>query len=70
MKPIFKFPFTDQVEHSLSFVRKSTSFAYVMKPDELNYGNALYETLQILGSIPVKNIMFSHCSIFISILIS
>ena len=55
MKPFFKFPFIDQVEHNLSFVRKSTSFAYVMTPDEVNYGNALYETLQILGSIPVKN---------------
>lgn len=56
MKDFFKFPFDLKAERNLTFSRKSTSFAYSMSADAINYGNALYETLQIMGSIPISEI--------------
>lgn len=39
MKDFFKFPFDLKAERNLTFSRKSTSFAYSMSADAINYGS-------------------------------
>lgn len=54
MRSVFKFPFAEDAEKRVAFVRKSISYAYVLNPEAINYSNALYEMIQVVGVIPVE----------------